>query len=144
MQKVSDRINAGFKLIGVLAAATLVTGCISAKSAPTEEAAAAEPAAAAVVEPAALAWWTVVEGNNLWGIACKEEVYNVPEKWPLLYKANLDIIEDADLIFPGQILSIPRDSSQGEIDAAISHAKSRGAWAVGPIEASDTAYIGAG
>jgi len=154
MSIVSDKFNSGLKLSAVLVAAVLATGCISAKSQPTEEATAAAPAPApaapaapaAVVtntEPAstALTSWTVVEGNNLWGIACKEEVYNVPEQWPLIYKANLDQIKDADLIYPGQVLAIPRDSSQADIDGAIKHAKTRGAWAVGPVEATDVAYI---
>ena len=151
MQKASENILLITKLSAVLLAATLATGCISAKSPPTEEAAAAEPAAPVVAETAAapapaaepeeLTSWTVVEGNNLWGIACKEEVYNVPEKWPLIYKANLDQIEDADLIYAGQVLAIPRDSSQSEIDSAINHAKTRGAWAVGPVEASDQEYL---
>ena len=148
MQVASDKLHSGLKLIAIVTAAVLATGCISAKSKPTEEAAAAEPAAAvepAAVEPAEvmadeLMSWTVVEGNNLWAIACKEEVYNVPEKWPLIYKANLDQIEDADLIYAGQVLAIPRDSSQSQVDAAISHAKTRGSWAVGPIEASDITY----
>ncbi len=148
MQIASDKLHSGLKLIAIVTAAVLATGCISAKSKPTEEAAAAEPAAAvepAAVEPAEvmadeLMSWTVVEGNNLWAIACKEEVYNVPEKWPLIYKANLDQIEDADLIYAGQVLAIPRDSSQSQVDAAISHAKTRGSWAVGPIEASDITY----
>ena len=150
MQNASDKLLSGLKLIAILAAAALATGCISAKSQPTEEAAAAEPAAGGDSSTAdggtaassdLLTSWTVVEGNNLWGIACKEEVYNVPEKWPLIYKANLDQIEDADLIYPGQVLAIPRDSSQSEIDAAINHAKTRGAWAVGPIEATDKEYL---
>ena len=157
MFKVSDKMNTGLKLSAIVVAATLATGCISAKSKPVEEAAAAPatpvtPAltAAQVVaapatntEPAAaeLTSWTVVEGNNLWGIACKEEIYDVPEKWPLIYKANLDQIRDADLIYPGQILVIPRNSSQVDIDGAVMHARTRGPWAVGPIEATDTAYI---
>jgi nucleoid-associated protein YgaU len=152
MSIVSDKFNSGLKLSAILVAAALATGCISAKSKPTEEATAAAPAPAPAApaaapatdtEPAstALTSWTVVEGNNLWGISCKEEVYNVPEQWPLIYKANLDQIKDADLIYPGQVLTIPRDSSQADIDGAIKHAKTRGAWAVGPVEASDVAYI---
>ena len=152
----SDKLISGLKVTSILAAAMLATGCISAKSKPAEAAAAAAPAAAETAAPAAapeattateapapaeLTSWTVVAGNNLWGIACKEEVYNVPEKWPLIYKANLDQIKDADLIYPGQVLAIPRDSSEGEIDAAIKHAKTRGAWAVGPIEATDKEYL---
>lgn len=154
MSKASKKLNAGLKLSAILVAATLATGCISAKSKPAEEAEAAAPAPApaapaapAVVAtntdpvPEALTSWTVVEGNNLWAIACKEEVYNVPEQWPLIYKANLDQIKDADLIYPGQVLTIPRDSSQADIDGAIKHAKTRGEWAVGPVEATDVAYI---
>jgi len=158
MFKVSDKMNTGLKLSAIVVAATLATGCISAKSKPVEEAAAAAPATpvtpapavaqvvavpATNTEPAAteLTSWTVVEGNNLWGIACKEEIYDVPEKWPLIYKANLDQIRDADLIYPGQILVIPRNSSQVDIDGAVMHARTRGPWAVGPIEATDTAYI---
>ncbi len=159
MSIVTKNLTSGLKISAVLVAAALVTGCISAKAKPTEGASAAEPAmapaepavAAAAVPAAApepameetmLTSWTVVEGNNLWGIACKEEVYNVPEQWPLIYKANLDQIKDADLIYPGQVFTIPRDSSQADIDGAIHHAKNRGAWAVGPVEATDTAYIG--
>ena len=153
MQKAADNTFSVLKLIAVMAAAALATGCMSAKSPPTEAAAEAEPAApveeevaeapapAAEIEPSPLKLWTVAEGDNLWGIACKEEVYNVPEKWPLIYKANLEQIEDADLIYPGQVLDIPRDSTDGEIEAAINHAKTRGAWAVGPIEATDQEYL---
>jgi nucleoid-associated protein YgaU len=151
MQKASDDMFSKLKLASVLTAAVLATGCISAKSPPTEEAAAAAPAApveeAAAPAPAPAAGsedltsWTVVAGNHLWGISAEEEVYNVPEQWPLIYKANLDQIEDADLIFPGQVLAIPRGSSQGQVDAAVEHAKTRGAWAVGPVEASDQEYL---
>ena len=152
MQKATENIFSVPKLIAVMAAAALATGCMSAKSPPTEAAAEAEPAAPveeevaaaappAEIEPSPLKLWTVAEGDNLWGIACKEEVYNVPEKWPLIYKANLEQIEDADLIYPGQVLDIPRDSTDGEIEAAINHAKTRGAWAVGPIEATDQEYL---
>jgi len=152
-KNTSDKLISGLKLSSILVAALLATGCISAKSKPADEAQAAAPAPApaapAAPAPAtdtapvseALTSWTVVEGNNLWGIACKEEVYNVPQQWPLIYKANLDQIKDADLIYPGQVLVIPRDSSQADIDGAIKHAKTRGAWAVGPVEDSDVAYI---
>ena len=154
MSIVTDKLNTGLKLSAIALAAALATGCISAKSTPTEEAEPAAPAPAAPApaapapapvtntapEPQPLTSWTVVEGNNLWAIACKEEVYNVPEQWPLIYKANLDQIKDADLIYPGQVLTIPRDMSQSDIDGAIKHAKNRGEWAVGPIEQVDLDY----
>ncbi len=65
----------------------------------------------------------------------------MPEQWPLLYKHNLDQIKDADLIYPGQVLDIPRNTSASEIDDAVSHAKNRGAWSVGPVEDSDKEYL---
>ena len=85
--------------------------------------------------------WIVSKGENLWGIAGVEEVYNAPEQWPLLYKANLGQIRDADLIHPGQVLDIPRESTADEIEAAVWHARNRGAWAVGPVEESDEQYL---
>ena len=154
MSTLKDTLNTGFKLSAIALAAALATGCISAKSKPTEEAEpaapapapapvapAAAPAAAVEPEPQALTSWTVVEGNHLWGISGTEEVYNLPEQWPLIYKANLDQIKDADLIYPGQVLAIPRDMSQADIDGAIRHAKTRGAWSLGPVEETDLAYI---
>jgi nucleoid-associated protein YgaU len=41
----------------------------------------------------------------LWRIAKK--VYKDAKLWPLIYKANKDIIKDPDLIFPGQKFVIP-------------------------------------
>ena len=86
--------------------------------------------------------YTVSAGDNLWNISAKSNIYGNPYQWPLIYKANRDIIKDADLIFPGQNLSIDRSASSADVDAAVRHAKTRGAWAVGPVEASDKAYLG--
>ena len=84
--------------------------------------------------------YTVISGDNLWNISGKNEVYGNPYQWPLIYKANSDQIKDADLIFPGQVFSIP-SASAGEIDAAVQHAKTRGAWTIGEVEASDQEYL---
>lgn len=84
--------------------------------------------------------YTVVSGDNLWNISGKDVVYGNPYQWPLIYKANSDQINDADLIFPGQVFSIP-SASDGEIDAAVQHAKSRGAWSIGEVESSDKDYL---
>lgn len=51
----------------------------------------------------------VKKGECLWYIAGYEEIYGNPLKWPLIYKANKDKIRDPDLIYPGQVLVIPRD-----------------------------------
>jgi LysM repeat protein len=84
--------------------------------------------------------YTVVSGDNLWNISGKWEVYGNPYQWPLIYKANSDQIKDADLIFPGQEFAIPMATSE-EAAAAIQHAKTRGAWSVGEVEASDRDYL---
>ena len=156
MQKVVEPLPMNLKGLLVLSLAVIIAGCVSAKSPPTEDATAAvppEPVVEPVVaepepepvvaepEPLPLKFWTVVKGDNLWNIAANGEVYSIAEQWPLIYKSNLEQITDADLIYPGQILDIPRDMSMNEVDAAVHHAKDRGAWSLGPIEASDREYL---
>jgi len=85
--------------------------------------------------------YQVIRGDNLWNISGKNEVYANPYQWPLIYKANRDKINDADLIFPGQVFAIDRNASGADVDAAVEHAKTRGAWSVGTVEASDEAYL---
>lgn len=85
--------------------------------------------------------YTVMRGDSLWRISGKDDVYGNPYEWPLIYKANQDMIKDADLIYPGQVFKIKRDASQAEIDAAIHHAKTRGKWSLGVVEESDKAYL---
>ena len=85
--------------------------------------------------------YTVVSGDNLWNIAGNSSIYGDPYKWPLIYKANKSGIADADLIYPGQIFDIDRSPSTGEIGLAVNHARNRGAWSVGQVESSDTAYL---
>jgi len=85
--------------------------------------------------------YSVVRGDNLWNISGKDEVYADPYQWPLLYKTNRDKIKDADLIHPGQVLDIDQNASASEIDAAVNHAKTRGAWSLGDTEQSDRDYL---
>ena len=87
-----------------------------------------------------LGGYQVVAGDNLWNIAGKDSIYGNPYQWPLIYKANSNQIKDADLIYPGQYFYIP-NASGAEIDAAVQHAKSRGAWTIGETEASDMDYL---
>lgn len=139
MQK-SYKINVALKVGTLLAVAVFATGCISAKSgydAKWRPAKAAQPSYAS----GGANTWTVVSGNTLWSISANEKVYNTPYQWPLLYKANSSVLDDADLIRPGQVLDIPRRLSAGEVDAAIRYAKSRGSWSVGEVETSDQQYL---
>lgn len=86
--------------------------------------------------------YEVVRGDSLWRISGREDTYNNPYQWPLIYKANRDKIRDADLIYPGQVFSIDRNPSAAEVDAAVQHARTRGAWSIGVVEQSDRDYLG--
>lgn len=85
--------------------------------------------------------YEVSRGDSLWRIAGKSSVYGNAYQWPLIYKANKSKIKDADLIYPGQVFDIQSSPSSSDVEAAINHAKTRGAWSVGPVEASDEAYL---
>ena len=149
----------------ILAATGLVaTGCVTAKQASqaASEGTQATPApattatATATVTPApattttttagtpapqGIVGYVVQKGDHLWGISAKPAVYGDPYQWPLLYKRNRDEIYDPDLIYPGQVLHIERDLSQTQINIAVNHAKTRGAWVLGEIEATDIQYL---
>ena len=103
--------------------------------APTTTTAAVTPA------PQGIVGYVVQKGDHLWGISAKPAVYGDPYQWPLLYKRNRDEIYDPDLIYPGQVLHIERDLSQTQINIAVNHAKTRGAWVLGEIEATDIQYL---
>ncbi len=105
------------------------------KAAPTPE-----PAVEPMLEEAAEMTYTVVRSDSLWDIAGYRAIYGNPYQWPLIYKANSQQIEDADLIYPDQVLMIP-NASAPEIEAAIQHARTRGAWSLGVVEESDLAYL---
>lgn len=104
-------------------------------------AAAARAAAEAAAVPPPPSSYSVVRGDNLWNISAKDSIYGNAFQWPLIYKANSDKIKDADLIYPGQEFTIDRAASAAEIDAAVHHAKTRGAWTLGVVEESDKAYL---
>lgn len=147
-----SKITSMTKLTVLAAAIAVSGGCISAKTNPDDQAATAAPAGAGDGGAAntnnmdgnngAVTSHTVVRGEHLWGISSMDTIYGTPFNWPLIYKANSDQIRDADLIYPGQELAIPRNVGQDMIDSAVQHAKTRGAWSLGPTEAVDTAWLG--
>ena len=85
--------------------------------------------------------YTVESGDSLWGISSSTNVYDDPYKWPLIYKENSSKINDPDLIFPGQDFDINQNVLSEDADAAISHARNRGAWTIGGAEQSDADYL---
>jgi nucleoid-associated protein YgaU len=52
---------------------------------------------------------TVESGEFLYKISGYERIYSDPLKWPRIYRANRDKINDPNLIYPGWVLNIPRD-----------------------------------
>lgn len=52
--------------------------------------------------------YTVQEGENLWMIAKRWEIYGDGRMWTRIFEANSDILSDPNLIRPGQTLTIPR------------------------------------
>jgi nucleoid-associated protein YgaU len=63
---------------------------------------AAEPAPSA---PFGGRSYVVVKGDSLSNIAMRE--YGKAAEWRRIYEANRDVIENPDLIYPGQELRIP-------------------------------------
>jgi nucleoid-associated protein YgaU len=67
--------------------------------------------------------YTVGEGELLWSIAKRPDIYGDPLLWPLLYQANRDQIKDPRKIYAGQTLTIPRTISEEEREKARNLAK---------------------
>ena len=123
------------------APATTTTATATTTAAVTPAPATTTTTAAVTPVPKGIVGYVVQKGDHLWGISAKPAVYGDPYQWPLLYKRNRDEIYDPDLVYPGQVLHIERDLSQTQINIAVSHAKTRGAWVLGEIEATDIQYL---
>lgn len=138
------KITSSLKQLAILVLALgVVSGCASTKSKEDQAAQDTAPVADAgdQKDNGSFNSYTVVSGDNLWNIASSSSIYGDPYKWPLIYKANKSKISDADLIYPGQVFDIDQSPSSSEASAAVNHARTRGAWSVGAVEASDTAYL---
>jgi nucleoid-associated protein YgaU len=107
----------------------------------TDDSASDSSASSGSTEPAPISRYIVQSGDHLWGISGQAQVYGDSYQWPLLYKRNRDDIYDPDLIYPGQVLHIDREANEQQIQLAIDHAKTRGAWALGVVEKADIDYL---
>jgi LysM repeat protein len=62
--------------------------------------------------------YSVRKNDNLWNIARRPEVYGNGWLYPLLYKANADLLSHPDKLEPGTKLIVPRGQSVTELEAA--------------------------
>lgn len=85
--------------------------------------------------------YVVKPGDTLWSIAAKQSIYGNAHDWPLIYRSNVAKIRDPDLIKPGMVLIIDHSYSDVEMQSAQKHARERGEWHLGKLEASDLAYL---
>jgi hypothetical protein len=72
--------------------------------------------------------YRVQRGDTLWGISARPLIYANPLLWPLIYQANRRQLRDPDLIFPRQLLAIPRHYSPEQAQLASRQARQRGRW----------------
>jgi len=59
--------------------------------------------------------YIVVKGDTLWDISGTGSGYKDNFQWPLIFKANRDLITDPDLIYPKQEFCIRQDFTPEEI-----------------------------
>ncbi len=53
--------------------------------------------------------YNVMSGDHLWGISAMADHYGDGSKWMRIYSVNRERIDDPDLIFPDQIITVPLD-----------------------------------
>lgn len=140
-KQASQAASEGTQATPAPATTTTATATATTTAAVTPAPATTTTTAAVTPAPKGIIGYVVQKGDHLWGISAKPAVYGDPYQWPLLYKRNRDEIYDPDLIYPGQVLHIERDLSQTQINIAVNHAKTRGAWVLGEIEATDIQYL---
>jgi nucleoid-associated protein YgaU len=59
--------------------------------------------------------YIVEKGDCLWAISGMRKIYTDSRLWPLIFDANSGKIQDPDLIYPEQELSIPRELSDEQM-----------------------------
>jgi nucleoid-associated protein YgaU len=80
-----------------------------------------------MVEPASEKY-TVVRGDNLWNIS--KAKYMNPFMWPIIYWANDKLIQDPDLIYPGQVFDIMTNVAGDDKAKAEKFSRNRGPWSL--------------
>jgi len=62
--------------------------------------------------------YTVRRGETLPQISARSEIYNDSSLWPIIFRANRDQIRDPKRLWPGQVITIPRNFSRIDADEA--------------------------
>ena len=62
--------------------------------------------------------YTVRRGETLPQISARSEIYNDSALWPIIFRANRDQIRDPKRLWPGQVITIPRNFSRNDADEA--------------------------
>ncbi|MCB1339203.1 MAG: LysM peptidoglycan-binding domain-containing protein, partial [Maritimibacter sp.] len=79
------------------------------REAPEVLAAAEAKTQAAAAEGRVLTAVTIQPGNTLWGIADKR--YGAGLQYVKIFEANREFIKDPDLIYPGQVFTLPEEGA---------------------------------
>jgi hypothetical protein len=109
-------------IIATALAGLAAAGCAkktAVKPEPTPSPVAVAPAA----DKSATKKYVVKSGDSLWKISSKKGVLGDPFRWPLLFKANRDQIQDPDFIEKSQDLSFKKNYSKDEIADAVKKAE---------------------
>lgn len=89
-------------------------------------------------EPIMPGHYRVESKDSLWQIAAKPEIYGDARLWPLLLKANGNLIKNPRLIKPGITLRIERLPSAEQIEAALNFSRTH---SNAPLKASNTSSL---
>lgn len=68
--------------------------------------------------------YVVAAGDSLWIISGRPEVYGNPYLWPLIWDANVDVIQDPNRLRAGQRLKIRSNPTIAEVVRAVETARS--------------------
>lgn len=72
--------------------------------------------------------YVVHKDDTLWGISAKADILGDPFRWPLLFKANRDLLKDPDIISPGESLTWKANYTRFEVEDAIQKSKDTPAY----------------
>ena len=90
-----------------------VDGIAPPESETTEEASATE-----APTPGSFDIYVVQNGESLWSIAAKPQVYGKATRWKRIFDANRDLLKTPDRVRAGMKLKIPREQAASESSTA--------------------------